>query len=86
MSLLTQRPPATQPAKVDQTVCKTRLSPTLIYDVLKTFQGVVWAGVAVSLVFLLIRLFARCKGFKKLFVDDAFVIFAWLLALLTAVD
>ena len=41
---------------------------------------------AVSLVFLLIRLFARWKGFKKLFVDDAFVIFAWLLALLTAVD
>ena len=88
MSLLTQRPPPTQPAKVDQTTFLVRSVsyPTVIYDVLKTCQGVIWAGVAVSLVFLLIRLFARWKGFKKLFVDDAFVIFAWLLALLTAVD
>lgn len=46
----------------------------------------IWAGVAVSLVFLLIRLFARWKTFKKLFWDDFFVIFAWLLVLLTAVD
>ena len=31
-------------------------------------------------------MFARWKSFEKLSLDDGFVIFAWLLALLTAID
>lgn len=35
--------------------------------------------------FLTVRLYARWRSFKRLWIDDAFVIFAWLLALLTAI-
>ena len=41
---------------------------------------------AIALLLLLIRLFARWKSFKRLYADDALVVFAWLLAFLTAVD
>jgi hypothetical protein len=37
-------------------------------------------------VFVVIRLIARFKSFKRLYWDDALVIFAWILSLLTAVD
>lgn len=50
------------------------------------FLRTIWSGVGISLAFLIVRLYARWRNFKKLWVDDAFVIFAWLLALLTAID
>ena len=46
----------------------------------------IWCGVGTSFAFLAIRLFARWKSFRKLFLDDIAVIFAWALALLTAID
>ena len=49
-------------------------------------KAVIWSGVAIAFVFLLARLFGRWKGFRKLFFDDAFVVFAWLLALVGAVE
>ncbi|KAI9718836.1 MAG: hypothetical protein M1828_006525 [Chrysothrix sp. TS-e1954] len=60
---------STAPARVNQTV----------------FLGTIWGGVSVSLVFVGIRLYARWRSFRKLFFDDAFVVFAWLLALFNAV-
>lgn len=38
----------------------------------------------VSFLFLMMRVFARWRSFRKLGADDGLVIFAWLLALLTA--
>ncbi|KAL8837434.1 MAG: hypothetical protein Q9170_002518 [Blastenia crenularia] len=70
MDLLSTRPPATEPAKVDQGV----------------FLRVIWSGVWISFLCLLIRLYARWRTFKKLWFDDAFVVFAWILALSTAID
>ncbi|XTI93063.1 hypothetical protein V2W45_1249156 [Cenococcum geophilum] len=70
MSLITSRPPATKAAKVDQ----------------DAFLGAIWGGVAVSLLFLGIRIFARIKTFKRIFWDDGFVIMAWIPALCTAID
>ena len=39
-----------------------------------------------STIFVGIRLYARYKSFKKLFWDDVFDLFAWLLSLLAAID
>ena len=48
-------------------------------------QGVLWSGTAISLSFVLFRVFIRIRAFQKLFVDDALVVLAWLLLLTTAV-
>lgn len=48
-------------------------------------QRVIWGGLAISVIFVVIRIFARLKTFKKLFADDAFVIFALILALASAI-
>ncbi|KAI0426695.1 hypothetical protein F5Y09DRAFT_350983 [Xylaria sp. FL1042] len=50
-----------------------------------TFTGTIWAVVALSFVFLAIRLYSRFAGPRQLFWDDGFVIFAWILALLSAI-
>ncbi|MCJ1271129.1 hypothetical protein MMC22_011028 [Lobaria immixta] len=50
-----------------------------------TFLGVIWGGLAIAMIFVVIRLFARLKTFKKLFADDFFVIFALILALASAI-
>ncbi|MCJ1311398.1 hypothetical protein MMC25_005069 [Agyrium rufum] len=38
-----------------------------------------WAGVIISFLFIVFRLYVRITIFKKLFVDDGFLIFAWLM-------
>ncbi|KAH8769108.1 hypothetical protein F5883DRAFT_352254, partial [Diaporthe sp. PMI_573] len=43
-----------------------------------------WATVALACVFLVIRIFSRLRIQRRLFWDDAFVIFAFILALITA--
>ncbi|KAI9787411.1 MAG: hypothetical protein M1835_002766 [Candelina submexicana] len=62
--------PTSAPAKVEKDV----------------FLGVIWTGVGISFLCLLIRLYARWRSFKRFWFDDALVAFAWLLALLTAID
>jgi hypothetical protein len=42
----------------------------------KLEQGVIWGGWAIASVFVFIRIFARFRAFKRLYLDDAFVIFA----------
>jgi hypothetical protein len=42
---------------------------------------VLWAGVVLSLAFVLFRVYVRIKVFRKLSTDDYFVILAWLLGL-----
>lgn len=69
MDALSTRPPSTEPAKVGQNI----------------FLRVIWAGVVVSFLFLVMRLTARYKTFKRLYFDDGFVIFSWFLALFTAI-
>ncbi|MCJ1307638.1 hypothetical protein MMC25_001285 [Agyrium rufum] len=43
------------------------------------FLGFLWAGVVVSFAFLVFRVYVRLKVFKKLFVDDTFLVAAWLM-------
>ena len=40
-----------------------------------------WGGTAIATCFIIFRLYARLKGFKKLFVDDYLVIVAWIFML-----
>ena len=47
-------------------------------------QGTLWAGVAVSFVFLLFRFYVRLKIFRRLHIEDPFVLAAWLMNLVNA--
>jgi hypothetical protein len=47
-------------------------------------QGVIWATVALAGIFLVIRIFSRLRIQRRLYWDDAFVLFAFVLALITA--
>ncbi|KAK0634374.1 hypothetical protein B0T17DRAFT_611398 [Bombardia bombarda] len=47
------------------------------------FLGLIWAGVAVSFLFLCMRLYSRFKSLRRLFVDDYLAIFAFLLVAAT---
>lgn len=49
------------------------------------FMGAIWGGVAISFVFLVVRLYSRLKPPRQFFWDDGLVIFSWFLALLTAI-
>lgn len=44
-----------------------------------------WGATAITALFVMFRVFVRIKVFRKLWADDALVIFAWLLLLITAV-
>lgn len=48
-------------------------------------QGVIWGGLAIAVIFVGVRIFARLKTFRKIFADDAFVVFALILALTSAI-
>ena len=48
-------------------------------------KGMAWAGVAVSFGFLLFRIYVRLKIFRRLFIDDPFLIAAWLMTLANAI-
>ncbi|KAF2464158.1 uncharacterized protein BDR25DRAFT_272125 [Lindgomyces ingoldianus] len=49
-----------------------------------TLQATLWAGVAISLVFVAVRLWIRIRVFRRLQLDDPFVIAAWLLSVANA--
>lgn len=61
------------------------LFDTKIVDANAWSQRVVWAGMAVSFLFVVFRAFARWKSFRRYFLDDLFVVFAWTLVLATAI-
>lgn len=44
-----------------------------------------WAGVAISFCFLLFRFYVRLKIFRRLHIEDPFVLAAWLLNLVNAI-
>ncbi|KAI8944155.1 hypothetical protein F4801DRAFT_572741 [Xylaria longipes] len=58
---------------------------TTLHVTRSTFIGAIWGVVALSFVFLAIRLYSRFSGPRRLFWDDGFIIFAWTLALLSAI-
>ncbi|KAL9006365.1 MAG: hypothetical protein Q9188_000901 [Gyalolechia gomerana] len=51
----------------------------------QTFLAVIWSGLAISAICVAMRLFVRIKVFKRLWMDDACVVFALVLALATAI-
>ncbi|GME49708.1 hypothetical protein K490DRAFT_71845 [Neofusicoccum parvum] len=62
-------PTATEPAKVSQ----------------HTFLGVAWGLFATATVFTIFRYFIRVKTFRRLYLDDAWVFAAWLMALASTI-
>ena len=50
-----------------------------------TFKAIVWSGTAISFLFVVGRLAARFKQFRRLYIDDAMVVFAWVLLLVIAI-
>ncbi|KAL9002118.1 MAG: hypothetical protein Q9188_004939 [Gyalolechia gomerana] len=50
-----------------------------------TFLGVVWASVAVAIIFVAFRFIARIRIFGRLQLDDGLVLFAWLALLINVV-
>ncbi|KAF2691969.1 hypothetical protein K458DRAFT_325744 [Lentithecium fluviatile CBS 122367] len=61
-------------------------SPVSLARVSETaLRASLWAGVAISLIFLIARIWIRLKVFRRLQPDDPFVLTAWLLALAHAV-
>ena len=48
-------------------------------------KGVIWGGLAITLIFFIFRIYVRVNSFRKLFVDDGLVLVAWLMVLATAI-
>ncbi len=48
-------------------------------------QGIMWGGTALSLCFLIFRMFVRLRYFKKVYADDFFVLAAWLMLLTSSI-
>lgn len=48
---------------------------------LTNYKAIVWAAAAVAFPFVPLRLYVRWKVFRRLFIDDAFVVLAYLLLL-----
>ena len=44
-----------------------------------------WAGTAISLCFLIFRIFVRLKAFRKVYLDDFLVSLAWLMMLASSI-
>ncbi|KAI9878023.1 MAG: hypothetical protein M1830_002143 [Pleopsidium flavum] len=51
----------------------------------QTFVGILWGGTALSLCFLIFRIFVRIKCFRRVYTDDFLVLAAWLMLLASAV-
>ena len=52
---------------------------------LTNLKGLLWGATAISAMFVVFRVFVRIKVFRKIWVDDVLVVFAWLLLLITAI-
>lgn len=50
-----------------------------------TFMAIAWAGVAISLLFIVFRLAVRVRSFSKLFLDDILVVLAWFMFLASTI-
>ena len=76
-----------QNAKVPQPIfiVRIQLSSTVYFDSSLQCQGFLWCGTAVSLCFVLFRLFVRVKAFRRLYWDDFLVVLAWVFFFATAV-
>lgn len=48
-------------------------------------KGVVWSGLIISLIFFTFRIYVRVRSFRKLYVDDALILLAWLMILATSI-
>lgn len=48
-------------------------------------QGIMWGGTALSLCFLIFRIFVRLRYFKRLYADDILVIAAWAMLLASSI-
>ncbi|RAH63771.1 uncharacterized protein BO66DRAFT_444629 [Aspergillus aculeatinus CBS 121060] len=49
------------------------------------FMGVLWTFTASSTIFVVARIVIRLKTFRRLFVDDFFVLLAWILSVITGI-
>ncbi|KAI9751516.1 MAG: hypothetical protein M1815_001087 [Lichina confinis] len=49
------------------------------------YMAVIWSGASVGLSFVVFRLYVRITRFRRLFVDDAFVVLSWLMLLSAAI-
>ncbi|QSZ36724.1 hypothetical protein DSL72_006607 [Monilinia vaccinii-corymbosi] len=57
--------------------------PALVKE--SVFNGIVWGGMGVSLLFVIGRIAIRFKSFGRLWVDDAFVVIGWICILISTV-
>lgn len=48
-------------------------------------KGVVWSGLIITLIFFTFRIYVRVRSFRKLYVDDALILLAWLMILATSI-
>lgn len=48
-------------------------------------KGLLWGGVALSLLFFALRIYVRIKSFHRLFWDDFLVLLAWLMILANSI-
>lgn len=48
------------------------------------FLGLVWGSLGVSAIFLFFRAYVRLKVFRRFFIDDGFLLLAWILLLTSA--
>ena len=55
------------------------------YKVDISYEGIIWSGLVITFAAILFRIYARIRGFKRLWWDNALVILAWLLLLGNAV-
>ena len=74
-----------EPAKVGKDTFLVRPLSGAYLQLLTRVQGVIWGGVVTSFLFVVMRMIARWSAFKRFYFDDAFVLFAWLLTLGTAI-
>ncbi|KAJ5490165.1 hypothetical protein N7453_010990 [Penicillium expansum] len=49
------------------------------------FLGVLWALTGISFIFVVFRIYAQVTSFRRLFIDDFLVVFAWVIILSAAV-
>ncbi|THV54438.1 hypothetical protein BGAL_0026g00090 [Botrytis galanthina] len=57
--------------------------PSLVKE--SVFKGIVWGGMAISFLFVSFRLGVRLKNFRRLFLDDFFVVLGWSMIFATTI-
>ena len=57
----------------------------LFVELIALFQGFLWAGIVLSLAFLVFRLTVKWRSYRKTYSDDYLVIIAWILLLASTI-